>query len=63
MNLQKHMEGIFVVALGLVWGGAVVIDLMPKAAATQPAAMARNVATPGSPAVVVVRAGQVARCA
>jgi hypothetical protein len=56
MNIQKHMEAIFVTTLAIVGAGSVLIDRLPDAQAT-PAAVpvANNVGTPGHMAVIIVR--------
>jgi len=58
MNIHKHMEAIFVGALAIAGAGTIAIDSLPRAEA-RPAAqampVARNIATPGSMAVVIVR--------
>jgi hypothetical protein len=64
MNIHKHMEAIFVGALAIAGAATIAIDSLPRAEA-RPAAQAaqaapalpaaRNIATPGSMAVVIVR--------
>lgn len=61
MNIHKHMETIFVGALAIAGAATIAIDSLPRAEA-RPAAQAapalpaaRNIATPGSMAVVIVR--------
>ena len=58
MNVHKHMEAIFVTTLAVVGVGSFVLDSLPEAEA-RPAPVARvverNLATPHSMAVVVVR--------
>lgn len=56
MNVHKHMEAIFVVVLAALGLGSFALDYLPEAAATPQAAVERNIATPTSMAVVVVRA-------
>lgn len=56
MNIHKNMEVIFVIALAAVGMGSVLLDFLPEAEAKPPVAVERNIATPTSMAVVVVRA-------
>jgi hypothetical protein len=56
MNIHKHMEAIFVVTLAVIGVGTLVIDSLPEAVARTAAPVARNLATPGAMAVVIVRA-------
>jgi hypothetical protein len=56
MNIHKHMEAIFVATLAVIGVGTLVIDSLPDAAARAAAPIAHNVATPGTMAVVIVRA-------
>jgi len=55
MNIHKHMEAIFVVALVVVSAGSFALDNAPAADAGQPAAAsaARNSATASARAAVV----------
>ena len=55
MNIHKHMEAIFVGTLAAAGLAAVAIDNLPRAEARPAAPAARNIATPGSMAVVIVR--------
>jgi hypothetical protein len=64
MNISKHMEVIFVTTLAIVGTGSFLADRLPEAEASQarPAVpVARNIGTPGHPAVVIVRASRAAR--
>jgi hypothetical protein len=64
MNIHKHMETIFVTTLAVIGVGAIVIDGISEAEArplTQTTPVERAIATPGSMAVVVVRAPRPAR--
>jgi hypothetical protein len=56
MNIHKHMEAIFVATLAVIGVGTLVIDSLPQASARPAAPMAQSVATPGTMAVVIVRA-------
>ena len=57
MNIHKNMEMIFVIALATVSMGSWLLDSLPAAqAVAKPAAVARNIATPTSMAVVIIRA-------
>jgi hypothetical protein len=53
MNVHKHMEVIFVVALATVGLGSFALDSMPEAGASAAAPMMRAVATPADRVVVV----------
>ena len=56
MNIQKHMEAIFITTLAIVGAGSVVIDRLPDAqAATAAVPVANNIGTPGHMAVIIVR--------
>ncbi|WP_156885716.1 hypothetical protein [Massilia niastensis] len=62
MNIHKHMEAIFVVALAAIGAGTVALDSVPEARATSSAPVARDIATSGGAmAVVIVRAPRLAR--
>lgn len=62
MNIHKHMEAIFVVALAAIGAGSLALDSVPEAQATPSAPVARNVATSGGEvAVVIVRAPRLPR--
>jgi hypothetical protein len=64
MNINKHMEVIFITTLAVVGAGSFLADRLPVAEASQakPAVpVARNIGTPGHPAVVIVRARREAR--
>jgi hypothetical protein len=64
MNMNKHMEVIFITTLAVVGAGSFVADRLPEATASTAAAAlpaARNIGTPGHPAVVIVRAARPAR--
>jgi hypothetical protein len=67
MNIHKHMEAIFVVTLAVIGVGTLVIDSLPEAAARPAAPVAHKVAnklaTPGTMAVVIVRAPRAPRAA
>jgi hypothetical protein len=56
MNIHKHMEAIFVITLAIVGVGSFVVDSLPEADAKPSLPVARNIATPGTMAVVIVRA-------
>lgn len=57
MNIPKNMEAIFVVVLAAVGLGSFALDLLPEAEAIPPIPVVeRNIATPTSMAVVIVRA-------
>lgn len=57
MNIHKNMEVIFVIALAAVSTGSWLLDSLPAAqAVAKPAVVARNIATPTSMAVVIIRA-------
>ncbi|SDF41682.1 hypothetical protein SAMN05428966_11584 [Massilia sp. PDC64] len=55
MNMQKHMEAIFITTLAIVGAGSIVIDRLPDARATPAVPVADNIGTPGHMAVVIVR--------
>ncbi len=55
MNIQKNMELIFVSALAVVGLGSFVLDYLPSAQAQTVAPVARNIATPTTMAVVVIK--------
>jgi hypothetical protein len=63
MNISKHMEVIFVTTLAVVGAGSFLADRLPEARAQagQAVPVARNIGTPGHPAVVIVRAARAAR--
>jgi hypothetical protein len=64
MNINKHMEVIFITTLAIVGAGSFVADRLPEAKAGPDVAalpVARNIGTPGRPAVVIVRASRPAR--
>jgi hypothetical protein len=61
MNIHKHMEAIFVVTLAIVGVGTFALDSLREASARPSTPMARNVATPGTMAVVIVRAPRAPR--
>ena len=59
MNIQKHMEAIFITTLAVVGAGSLIIDRLPDAQAStaRPAVpVENNIGTPGHMAVVIVRA-------
>jgi hypothetical protein len=56
MNIQKHMEAIFITTLAIVGAGAIVIDRLPDAQARPAVPVENAVGTPGHMAVVIVRA-------
>jgi hypothetical protein len=62
MNIQKHMEAIFITTLAVVGAGSLVIDRLPDAQA-RPArptvAVENNIGTPGHMAVVIVHGHKV----
>ena len=55
MNVQKHMEAIFITTLAIVGAGSIVIDRLPDARTTPAAPSADSIGTPGHMAVVIVR--------
>lgn len=55
MNIQKHMEAIFITTLAIVGAGSIVIDRLPDAQATPAVPVANNIGTPGHMAVIIVR--------
>lgn len=55
MNMQKHMEAIFITTLAIVGAGSIVIDRLPDAQAKPALPVANPVGTPGHMAVVIVR--------
>jgi hypothetical protein len=55
MNIQKHMEAIFITTLAVVGAGSLIIDRLPDAQARPAAPVANNIGTPGHMAVVIVR--------
>jgi hypothetical protein len=61
MNIQKNMELIFVSTLAAVGVGSYALDNLPeaKAKAKPQVAIARNIATPTSMAVVIITAPKV----
>jgi hypothetical protein len=61
MNIHKHMEAIFVVTLAAIGVGAFALDSLPEADAKAAMPLARDVATPGTMAVVIVRAPRAER--
>ena len=56
MNVHKNMEAIFVIMLAAVGLGSIALDYLPEAQAKPPVAVERNIATPTTMAVVVIRA-------
>jgi len=60
MNIHKHMETIFVGTLAAAGLAAVAVDSLPRAEARPAAPVARNIATPGSMAVIIVRGHKLA---
>lgn len=63
MNIEKHMEAIFVATLAVLGAGALAFDSVPEAQAKPAPApvVERAIATPGTMAVVVVRAPRLPR--
>ena len=61
MNINKHMEVIFITTLAVVGAGSFLADRLPEAQADPVVPVARNIGTPGHPAVVIVRAPRDAR--
>jgi hypothetical protein len=60
VNIHKNMEVIFVIALAVVGMGSWLLDSVPAAqAVAKPVPVARNIATPTSMAVVIIRAPRV----
>ena len=56
MNIRQNMEVIFVVVLAAVYLGSLVLDQLPDAEAKPAAPIARNIATPTTMAVVIIKA-------
>ena len=56
MNIQKHMEAIFISVLTIIGVGTLAVENLPKAVAKPSAPIARNIGTPTSMAVVVIHA-------
>ena len=56
MNIQKNMEVIFVVMLAAVGLGSFLLDYVPDAQAKPQTPVARDIATPTSMAVVIIKA-------
>jgi hypothetical protein len=56
MKIHKHMEAVFVVTLAVIGVGTWVVDSLPEAEATASLPVARDIATPGTMAVVIVHA-------
>ena len=57
MNILKNLEVVFVLALAAVSVASLVLDRLPAAeAAKRPVPVARNIATPTSMAVVIIKA-------
>lgn len=61
MNIHKHMEAIFFAALGTIGAAAAALDSVPEAKARTTVPAARSIATPGTMAVVVIRAPRLPR--
>lgn len=61
MNIHKHMEAILLAALGALYTVGLTLDSLPEAKAAPKPQVARMVATPGTMAVVVVRAPRLPR--
>ena len=61
MNVNKHMEAIFIATLAIAGAGSFLADRLPEAKAGPAVPAARNIGTPGHPAVVIVRAPREAR--
>jgi hypothetical protein len=61
MNIHKHMEAILLAALGTLYAIGLTLDSLPEAKASPRPAMARNIATGATMAVVVVRAPKLPR--
>ena len=57
MNIQKHMEAIFIATLAIAGAGAgsTVIDRLPDARATPAVPVANSIGMPGHMAVIIVR--------
>jgi hypothetical protein len=60
MNIHKHMEAVFVVTLAVFGIGSYIVDSLPEAQARPALPVARDIATPDSMAVVIVRAPRAA---
>jgi hypothetical protein len=61
MNVHKHMEAIFVVALAVVGAGSLALDGVSEANASVSAPVMRDVAAASSSAVVTVCAPKAPR--
>jgi len=61
MNIQKHMEAIFITSLAIAGAGSIVIDRLPDARATPAVPVANSIGTPGHMAVIIVRGKRDAR--
>lgn len=55
MNIQKHMEVIFLVVLAVIGVGTYLFDQLPEAQAKPHFPIANNIGTATNMAVVVVR--------
>ena len=55
MNIQKHMEAIFITTLAVVGAGSFIIDRLPDAEARPALPAAQPIGTAGHMAVVIVR--------
>lgn len=53
MNIHKHMEAIFVVALAVVGFGSTMLDALPEAGASAHTPVMRDVAAPSGQTVVM----------
>jgi hypothetical protein len=58
VNILKNMEAIFVLALAAAGLSSFLVDRLPEAQAKPQLPIARNIATPTSMAVVIIRAPQ-----
>jgi DNA-directed RNA polymerase subunit H (RpoH/RPB5) len=58
MNIQKHMEAIFISVLAIIGLGTLTMENLPKEVARAP--IASNIGTPAGMAVVVIRAPRAA---
>jgi hypothetical protein len=61
MNIHKHMEAIFVVALAVVGFGTMALDNMPEAGAKASAPVMREVAARAAPPAAMLCASRAPR--
>lgn len=56
MSIMKHMEAVFIVAMGVAVSGSYLLDAVPEAQARHPASQASMIASGERMAVVTVSA-------